>query len=155
MIFAEKKQQQMIISYNRSIKVGSVKNLVPAGILLVDVLHGLYQHNYAITILFHGSRLFWWRYFDNLLQLVMLRKRKKKDLSLYFEFFYLSYIFPNFSTYFLYASRYDFLSPISIKPDSILNPFTILFCSRAFLTASSIPKTLDFGISFRKSCSIT
>ena len=50
MIFAEKKQQQMIISYNRSIKVGSVKNLVPAGILLVDVLHGLYQHNYAINM---------------------------------------------------------------------------------------------------------
>ncbi|MGC2426228.1 MAG: hypothetical protein WA421_04275 [Nitrososphaeraceae archaeon] len=49
MIFAEKKQQQMIISYNRSIKVGSVIKCL-LGILLVEILHGLYPHNYAIPM---------------------------------------------------------------------------------------------------------
>src|ERR671930_1640393 len=72
-----------------------------------------------------------------------------------YTFTHIYYILPSFLTYFLYASRYDFLSPISIKPDSILNPFTILFCSRAFLTASSIPKALDIGISVRNFGSIT
>src|ERR687895_99411 len=66
----------------------------------------------------------------------------------------LIYILPNLLTYRLYASRYDFLSPISIKPLSILNPLTVLLCSRAFLTASSIPNDADFGIIFKNCGSI-
>src|SRR5215210_1091203 len=66
----------------------------------------------------------------------------------------LIYILPNLLTYRLYASRYDFLSPISIKPLSILNPLTVFLCSKAFLTASSIPNDADFGIIFKNCDSI-
>ena len=34
---------------------------------------------------------------------------------------------PNFFMYFLYASKYDLLSPISMNPDSIVNALTFFF----------------------------
>lgn len=66
----------------------------------------------------------------------------------------LIYILPSLLTYCLYASKYDFLSPMSIKPLSILNPLTVLLCSSAFLTASSIPNDADLGIIFKNCGSI-
>src|SRR5918996_1978306 len=67
----------------------------------------------------------------------------------------LIYILPSLLTYCLYASKYDFLSPMSIKPLSILNPLTVLLlCSSAFLTASSIPNDPDLGIIFKNCGSI-